>query len=283
MRFLFYLMLGAALCAPGLRDAKAAEVQPRIVLASLQPVSGCNDPATPWMKSGCLDVPKPMDQFYVPCGDGYECPITYKAKHTSWGRVQTLPPVTVVKPMLRRKGRHIRNASVSNTNAAVPGPSAGAQIAAQIARQGTVMGSQFAGAMAGSALGGPIGGLVGGWLGCTFSVYGFVQNDFAKTERWDLHPELAQANFTHSLIGCSLIGFLQRAKEAPTERERAFALLQGLALIPHPYISLVGQLAPAANAILPRGTAAAQSGTFLGLWVPSKPYHDEPWIANTPG
>lgn len=200
-----------------------------------------------------------------------------KAKKTERAQVRIFRPVALAAPKKIFKKK--RSASVMGTSTA-----ASPSIGEQIGRQGLVMGSQMGGAALGTLAGGPVGALIGGWFGCTFSVYGLIQNDFAKAERWDLHPELASANFGHSLIGCSVFGFIQRAQEAPNGRERAFALVQGLALVPNPYVSLVGQLAPAANALVPQSGAVIRNGKFLGLWTPSKPYHNgEPWEANTPG
>jgi hypothetical protein len=262
MRLLYYALLAAALAAScNAAPAHAGEI--KMVLAALQPLDECTHATNPWLKSGCLEMPKPQYHFYVPCGGQYECPVAYKAKHTDWGTAQALPPVTVVEPKRkfrnnRGQSRSLAGASGFKTGASTAGTPVAAQAITQLAHQAAVFGAQMKGAAIGGAAGGIPGALAGAWIGCSIVVQGFLAHDFYQKERWDLHPEIMMANLGHTLFGCSPLGFIQRMQEAKTDRDRIFALAGSLAFVPNPIASLVGQLAPAGNALLPKDKVAAQ-------------------------
>ncbi len=290
------IVCATALClqlATGFTMQAMPTTEPTIVVAAYHPVQGCNENVEGMeFGSACREVPKPRDYFWVPCKDGkLECHDTYDKPKDAKAWQPQLPAITVTAPKrAHQKGKSVasKNGAASKTATAgasnSPSPSAGAQIADQLARQSVVYGAQMGGGAIG-AIGGPVGAMAGSWLGCTFAVQGMLAHDYSVKERWDLHPEIAGNNFMHSLVGCSIVGFLQRAKEAETGRDRAVAMIQGLSLVPIPVVSLIGQLAPAGNAALSNlSTLSKGSSASSGwLWKPSKPYHDGPWEASSGG
>ena len=267
---------------------------PKIVLASYQPVTGCEGTqGSIEIASGCRKVPAARDRFWVTCGADYECPVAYKARHTDWGD-KKLPPVTITAPKKRlvKKGPHkpVLSASATDTNTgSAPGKSNAEQIAEQLARQGVMYVAQAKAAAVGCSVGAPFGGvgcpigaILASWGTCTPLKYAFLYQDWAAKERWDLHPEKAWGNWWWAYRMCSPAGFIFKAIEAQSGRDKGFALAEGLSWAPLLPLSIAGQVAPATNAALYNlsNFAGSTSGSVGLFGKPIPPYHNgEAWEA----
>lgn len=268
---------------------------PTIVIASYYQAEGCRqNSASLEFDSACREVPKARDKFAVPCKDGQlRCHVSYGLSSDGFEKPpQQLPPMTVIQPKPRKPKR--KAGTAAGNGGQVFGPAAvavdppkpvAAQIAEQLARQGVMYGAQMGGAALGAPAG-PAGAIIGGWAGCAGAKYGFLYQDYAQKERWDLHPEIADGNKLYAIKMCSPIGFLFRAQEAEQPHEKILALLGGLAWVADPSGQLVGQIAPALPQVFDNMRLigpGSGSGSLFGGFKYQKPYHDGPWIADTHG
>jgi len=257
MRLLFYLLCAALLlpCAA----ASAAAGEPKIVLASLQPIDECANPATPWLTSGCVDVPKARDPIKVPCKTKPGmCPLTWalpKDEERYWANA--LPTIVVVKPMPRRAVVQTRRAAGSG-RVSKAGRAARAlpQIAPNNAghNKARMVGLQVA-QIGASMAGGPLAGMAV----CAIGTFAFMAQDGAEAkEVWS--PGDTVGNLLLSTIGCSPIGFVLRMATAKTDQERMMALLGGgLGFVNHPAAALAGQALMARQMVAPATTTTAQA------------------------
>jgi hypothetical protein len=234
----------------------------KVNLSSYEPVNKCELAlGRSQVVTGCRKVPHERDPFWADCGGGYECPVRYKLKPADWGD-KKLPPVRVTAPKKRiAKTRPHKPAMLAFASIAQPGSTPGksnaGQIAEQLARYGVMTVAQFKAAAVGCSVGAgfggvgcPIGAILASWSVCTSFKYAFLYQDWAVKERWDLHPEKAWGNWWWSYKMCSPAGFIFRAIEAGNNRDKAFALAEGLSWAPLVPLSIAGQVAPATNAAL---------------------------------
>jgi hypothetical protein len=129
-----------------------------------------------------------------------------------------------------------------------------------------------------------VGAAIGSWSACTPIKYGFLYQDWATRERWDLHPEKAWGNWWYSVKMCSPAAFFFRFQEEKEMHRKIFALLGGASYSPEMYSNLIGQLSPAVPPIYDNlklvGTAFNFSGTKTWFGQQREPYHNgEAWEA----
>ena len=251
----------------------------------------CNELGGNSFVSGCQNIGTPKEYLERPCKNNpnLECTTKYTlSKHTDWGDVPKLPPVTVQAPKQKKKVAALHPAD----KAALDGSAAGAastghdrsvpeKVAIEVARYGIVTGAQMGvtAVLAATPLA-PAAPIAGPWIGCAVVRYNFTYQDFAQKERWDLHPEIAANNRIYWAKMCSPIGFFFRMQEATTPFEKMAALSGGLTYFADPAVNLVGQIGP----IVP--AAADNLKSFkLGSLFPfigssaRKPYHIGEWEA----
>ena len=266
----------------------------KVNFASYQPANKCESVlGDSQVATGCRTVPHEREPFWTSCGDGYECPVRYKIKPYNWDNAKKLPPVIITAPKKRLVKKSpvtvVATAATSATTGSTPGKSNAEQIAEQLARYAVMTVAQTKAAAIGFGIGAPFGGVggfvgatIGSWSACTSFKYAFLYQDWAAKERWDLHPEKAWGNWWWSVRMCSLAGFIFKANEATSARDKGFALGEGLVWAPLLPLNIAGQLAPATNAALYNlekfaGTTQGAGGLF---GKPLAPYHNgEPWEA----
>ncbi len=285
--------------AYGFTMQAASKTDPTLAVAAYHPVQGCSESAEGMqLGSVCRSVPKPKYTFKVKCPDGrLDCHTEYRYP-TNWGKVSALPSITVTEPRRGSKKGAVGNGRSSGTVATSTAPAEPSQpipqqIATQLVRQGIMYAAQTkaaaAGFAAGSALGG-VGGLVGAplasWAVCTPLKYSFIYQDWARKERWDLHPEKATGNWWYSVKMCSPLAFFFRFQEETEPHRKLFALAGGLSYSPELYSSLLGQVGPGVPSILDNlklvGSAFSFSGSKQLPTEQRKPYRSEPWALAIP-
>src|SRR6185437_6292993 len=263
---------------------------PVIVMASYQPVQGCNKYVNDIeFGSVCREVPPPRDIFKIKCPDGVmACHKKYVSLQPDWDKSTVMPLVKVYPPKQTKKKSLVRQ-NKNGSDGRIAGKSTepvkpvSAQIAEQLAQQGVLYASQMGGSMAGFAVGGPIGAIVGGWAGCYFPKYEFIRQEWAVKEHWDLHPEKATGNQLYAFKMCSPLSFVFRAQEETEPHRKILAALGGLSWSPEPISAAIGQLAPAVPTMLDNlklvGSVFKFSNTKTLFGQQREPYHKGPWIA----
>jgi hypothetical protein len=276
--------------ASGFTMQPLSKSEPTITLAAYH--QGCDgNIENQVLASGCRDVPQAKDKFYVPCKDGrLACRlVSLSNEKPDW----TLPKVTITEPRRAHKSgitQPGKNGSGTATAAPISEPHQPIpqQIATQLARQGVMYAAQSKAAAAGFAAGSTLGGVGGlvvaplaSWAVCTPLKYSFIHQDWARKERWDLHPEKATGNWWYSVKMCSPLAFFFRFQEETEPHRKVLALLGGFSYSPEAYSGLVGQVAPAVPAIIDNLKFIASAFNFSGqktqFGQQRQAYNREPW------